>query len=370
LAPPQERLHFGFSHLPGVHFHEHTGSAHWLSHFGVSEHAVVHTGGPQTVLHFGQSPCSQSIEGQTMAHFGGSHFCAHVNRLMGAQAVSHCGGAQTGSQVSSQSVLEEVSVLLEGSRSEVGGGPVIGGEVGIGLGDTGEASLDEVTKSTGGTRSTGVAVRDTSETQQFLGGNGSNDTGTTGGRDHAEANGTALTSDLTGDGVRLAEFATPETSADGSDSHLGVNDGTTDSDGDFFGALVTKTDVTFFVTDDNESLEAGTLTSTGLFLDGCQFKDFILEGVAEEVVDDLVLLDGKREHEDLFNLGDLASFNQTAELGDRDPVFLVAITSLTSLTFATFTAFATTVTATTAFAAETSIKSTSGLFFCHIDSIK
>ena len=30
----------------------------------------------RTVLHCGQSPCSQCIEGQTMAHFGGSHFWA------------------------------------------------------------------------------------------------------------------------------------------------------------------------------------------------------------------------------------------------------------------------------------------------------
>jgi hypothetical protein len=32
LAPPHVRLHFGFSHLPGLHFHEHCGSAHLLSH--------------------------------------------------------------------------------------------------------------------------------------------------------------------------------------------------------------------------------------------------------------------------------------------------------------------------------------------------
>jgi len=103
-APPHFMEHLGFSHFAGLHFHVHCGSAHLLSHC-VSEQLVVHFGGLQTVIHLGQSPCSQCIEGHTMAHFGGSHFCVHVARLIGGQAVSHLGGAQTGSQTSSQSAL-------------------------------------------------------------------------------------------------------------------------------------------------------------------------------------------------------------------------------------------------------------------------
>jgi len=72
-APPHLRLHLGWSHWAGLHFHVHCGSAHLLSHCA-SEHVVVHLGGLHTVMHLGQSPCSQCIEGQTMAHFGGSHF--------------------------------------------------------------------------------------------------------------------------------------------------------------------------------------------------------------------------------------------------------------------------------------------------------
>mmetsp|Transcript_34084 Transcript_34084/g.101265 ORF Transcript_34084/g.101265 Transcript_34084/m.101265 type:complete len:240 (-) Transcript_34084:74-793(-) len=106
FAPPQVRLQRGFSHCPGVHFQEHCGSEHLLSH--CSEQIVSHFGGPQTVLHCGQSPCSQCIEGQTMAHFGGSHFWVQVARLMDPHAVSHCGGAQTGSQTSSQSASPQV----------------------------------------------------------------------------------------------------------------------------------------------------------------------------------------------------------------------------------------------------------------------
>lgn len=103
-APPHLRLHLGCSHLAGLHFQVHCGSAHLLSHCS-SEQEVVHLAGLQIVMHFGQSPCSQCIEGQTMAHFGGSHFCEHVARLIGGQAVSQRGGAQTGSHTSSQSAL-------------------------------------------------------------------------------------------------------------------------------------------------------------------------------------------------------------------------------------------------------------------------
>jgi len=72
-----------------------------LSH--CSAHSVRHTGGPQTHLHCGQSPCSQRIVGHTIAHFGGSHACRQVAKLMGEHAVSHCGGAHSGSHTSSQS---------------------------------------------------------------------------------------------------------------------------------------------------------------------------------------------------------------------------------------------------------------------------
>ena len=59
---------------------------------------------------------------------------------------------------------------------------------------------------------------------------------------------------LGGDGVGLTELVTPVASADRDHSHLGVNDGTTDRRGNFGRALVAQTDVTVFVTDNNESL--------------------------------------------------------------------------------------------------------------------
>jgi len=261
-------------------------------------------------------------------------------------------------------VLEEISVLLEGTCGEVGRCPVIRGEVSIGFGNALKASLDEITKSSGGTSGASVHVLDTSELNKFLGGAGGDDTSTTRGRDHADTDGTTFTSDLGRDGVGLTELVTPITSADRGDFHFGINDGTTDGGSNFLGAFGTQTDVTVFITDDNESFEASTLTSTGLFLDRGEFQDFVFEFFTEEVVDDLVFLDGNGEHEDFFQFEDLFGFDETAEFGDRDPVLFVTVASFAAFaTLALATASATsTVTTTT----KTTIKSSTRSFFCHV----
>jgi hypothetical protein len=93
--------------------------------------------------------------------------------------------------------------------------------------------------------------------------------------------------------VRLTEVGTPVTSSDGDDAELGDDDGGADGGRDFLGGLDTETNVALRVTDDDDGLEAGTLTSTGLFLDGLDLHDLVLE-LGEEEVDDLVLLDGQR----------------------------------------------------------------------------
>ena len=56
------------------------------------------------------------------------------------------------------------------------------------------------------------------------------------------------------------------------------------------GALDTKTDVTVVVTDGDEGLEPGALTGPGLLLDGHDLENLVLEGWAQEQVNDLVLL--------------------------------------------------------------------------------
>lgn len=68
--------------------------------------------------------------------------------------------------------------------------------------------------------------------------------------------------------MRLTKVGAPVTTADGDNSELGNDDGGADGGSDFLGGLDTETDVASRVTDDNNSLEAGTLTGTGLLLDG------------------------------------------------------------------------------------------------------
>lgn len=64
------------------------------------------------------------------------------------------------------------------------------------------------------------------------------------------------------------EVGTPETTTDGDDAQLGNDDGGTDGSSDFLGGLDTETDVAVRVTNDDNGLESGTLTGTGLLLDG------------------------------------------------------------------------------------------------------
>jgi hypothetical protein len=68
--------------------------------------------------------------------------------------------------------------------------------------------------------------------------------------------------------VRSTKVGTPVTTTDGENAQLGDDDGGTDGSGDFLGGLDTETNVSLRVTNDNDSLETGALTGTGLLLDG------------------------------------------------------------------------------------------------------
>lgn len=68
--------------------------------------------------------------------------------------------------------------------------------------------------------------------------------------------------------MRFTEVGTPVTSADGEDAELGDYDSGANSSSDFLGGLDSETDVTFRITNDNNSLETGSLTGTSLLLDG------------------------------------------------------------------------------------------------------
>ena len=253
---------------------------------------------------------------------------------------------------------------LEGRDGERAVKPEVRGQITIGLGDGLEGSLDEVTQSTGGTARGGVDILNTSELQQLLGDTGSNKTGTTRSRDKTDRDGTALSGDLHGDGVRSTQVGSPVSTTDGEDRQLGEDDGSTDGGGDLLGALDTETAVTVSVTDNNEGLEAGTLTGTGLLLDRHDLHDLILQRVTQELVDDLVLFDGEREEVDLLKRGDAVLLYKTAELGHGLPDLTVGLA--TTATTATTTATTVTTTATSTTTLRASESSTGWCFASHL----
>jgi hypothetical protein len=170
--------------------------------------------------------------------------------------------------------------------------------------------------------------------------------------------------------VRLTEVGTPVTATDGENSELGDDDGGTDGSSDFLGGLDSETNVALRVTNDDDGLETGTLTGTGLLLDGFDLyrgsqrlllyipvflstswhvssvlkfhvhrrksvpqknsypylHNLILE-LGQEEVHDLVLLNGQRVEVDLLHAGDLASLDETAELGHGLPSLVSDLSS-------------------------------------------
>lgn len=66
--------------------------------------------------------------------------------------------------------------------------------------------------------------------------------------------------------MRLTEVGTPVTSSDGYNAELRDDNSSTDGGSDFLRGLDTEANVALRVTNDDDGLEAGTLTGTGLFL--------------------------------------------------------------------------------------------------------
>jgi hypothetical protein len=103
----------------------------------------------------------------------------------------------------------------------------------------------------------------------------------------------------------FSDTSTPVSSTNGDDTEFGEDHGAADGSCDFLGTFNSETDVAIAVTNDNESLETSTLTSASLFLHRTDLQirptlkdpqtnlhDFVLE-FGEEIVDNLVLLDGQ-----------------------------------------------------------------------------
>jgi hypothetical protein len=199
--------------------------------------------------------------------------------------------------------------------------PEIGSQVSVGFLEGVEGGLQEVFSGLGAASGGGLDVSNTSHLEDLLGGGGSDDTRTSGTGDESDSDGTALTGDLSGDGVRSTDLVTPVTSSDGDHVKLSINDSTLNSTLDFLGDLNTETQMAFTITDQDNSLESGSLTGGGHLLDGLDLHDFFLKLILEESVDDGGLLDGEGVFVDFFNLFDETLVDESAELGNGGPFF-------------------------------------------------
>jgi len=77
--------------------------------------------------------------------------------------------------------------------------------------------------------------------------------------------------------------------------------------------------VTIAITNQDHSLESGSLTGSGLLLDWGDLHDFFLELSFEKLINNLGLLDWDGESVDFLNLLDNSALDESAELGDWLP---------------------------------------------------
>merc|ERR1719500_2035291 len=177
-------------------------------------------------------------------------------------------------------------------------------------------------------------------------------------RDESHPNAAALSSHLAGDGVGLAKPGAPEASPHRNNGELCHDDGATDGGGNFLAALHTKPDVAVVVTDGNEGLEPGSLSSSGLLLDRHDLQNLVLKGGSKEEVNDLMLLDGEREEVNLLQGLDLAVLHQAAKLGHWDPFLLLLAPATSPATVSTAPAPIATTPASPASVSESSTEAT------------
>lgn len=128
---------------------------------------------------------------------------------------------------------------------------------------------------------------DTGELQQTLDSRGGNQAGAAGSRDelhmlannltmhlksdrdtYSDSDRTALAALLRGQRVRLTQVVAPVSSPDGQNAELGENDSRANGGSNLLGGLDSETDVALRVANDDNGLETGPLTGTGLLLDG------------------------------------------------------------------------------------------------------
>ena len=249
-------------------------------------------------------------------------------------------------------------MLDEWRLDEVGLWPEIWGKESVGLLEALEHGSAEVLSSSGLTSTGCVNIIDTGELQDLLGNDSGNATSSSWGWDHSNVTGTALSLNLDWDGMDSTDSGTPISSSDWDKVDLGIEKGTLDGNLDLLGALDTDTNVTLSVTDGNDGLESGSLSGLGLLLDGEDAHDLVGElslGVGEESVSDWGFLDWDGVGVNLLEGLDLSVLDESSELGEWSPFFLLS----SSATWASSSATSASTAASSASIAEASASASS-----------
>jgi len=223
--------------------------------------------------------------------------------------------------------------LDEWRLDEVSLWPEIWGKESVCLLQALENSSAEVFSGSGLSDTSGINIIDTSEGQDLLGDLSGNATGTSWGWDESDNSRTALSLNLARDGVDTTDSGSPVTSSDWNDVVLGIKECSLNGNLDFLSDLDSDTNVTLSVTDSDNSLESGSLSSLGLLLDGKDAHDLVGElvlGLGDKSVNDLGLLDWDGVSVDLLEGLDLVVLNESSELGEWGPFFLESSSSSSS----------------------------------------
>jgi len=178
--------------------------------------------------------------------------------------------------------------------------PQVGSQESVGSSNGIEGGLHEVTHGLGAAVGGGEDVFNPCKLENLFGRLGSDDASSSGGGHEAHSDGPTFAGHLCGDSVGKTDLVTPIAATNGNNGELSTDDSSSDGVGNLFGAFDAQTDVSVRVSNDDESLEAGSLSCAGLFLDRHDLHNFVLEGRSKEVVDDLWLFDGEREEVDVF----------------------------------------------------------------------
>jgi len=199
---------------------------------------------------------------------------------------------------------QEIRVLLERRLDKLGIFPKVGRKESVGVSDGSKGGLHKVAQGAGGATRGSIAIRDSSELQEFLWRRCSDDASAARGGDESSDRRAALASDFGGDGVRFTEGRTPVAATNGDDGKLCENDCASNCRSYFLGALDAQPDMAVEIPDHDERLEPSPLPRSSLLLHWHDLHNLVLE-LGQEVVHYLILLDGEGEEINLFNRLDL-----------------------------------------------------------------